>query len=566
MSNLLHTNSDYFYQKNLLSQLDGNKKDSLETGIEQEIKKLEEKEKAFYSEMLGHQVKDFNSFLEEIREKTKDVQSAFKKLSSFDKVEGLYQSFLKNIDISTENATTETGKKDIALLQEHGYLNGTSARDLSQNIEIDMSLDGLKNISITFNKKKKKTGKSTVKKEIPLKKIIDELSGNAETITLQFFEEKVVPALEKLFDSDESLKNYNVSIPQLIGALKKSIAPLIKTTIANEPELHKSITEAIYSQGAMYTTQRAALYKRKAISNKKESERIKNLILDYLVKEVDDVDKFTRAFNKAWNIKDANSNEIVDAITMNGSSNFIGAMGELGGLTLLFYVNDNPGSIQWTGSEINRYGEQKRQDIMLDAFGIQVKNYKESTLNFPSTVRLHPTELFQQLAMRGFNQSEPLKDILANMAFNKDIAENEVYINGIKEILTHYLGALLNFNSGNLNLDSNNIWLVGGNMLIPGSEILRAYFQSLSESKIADIKITTSYKGKTDEEYRMKKEGSDSPEFTSYWKKRKNNVWYSTGKTESTYNNLISTDAISIKTSFIFSKIFKDIKQYRFLL
>jgi hypothetical protein len=103
-------------------------------------------------------------------------------------------------------------------------------------------------------------------------------------------------------------------------------------------------------------------------------------------------------------------------------------------------------------------------------------------------------------------------------------------------------------------------------MLIPGSEILRAYFQSLSESKIADIKITTSYKGKTDEEYRMKKEGSDSPEFTSYWKKRKNNVWYSTGKTESTYNNLISTDAISIKTSFIFSKIFKDIKQYRFLL
>lgn len=567
MSNLLHTKSDYFYEKNLLSQLGNDKKDASEEQIKQEIEKLKAKENAFYAEVLGYQVKDFDAFLDEMADKIKDVQSAFKKLSSFDKAEGLYQSFLKNIDISSGMATTDKGKEDLSLLEKYGYINkAITAKELASNVEIDVSasLISLQKVSITFNKRKK-VGKGTTKRTINLKEIISKLTKDAETITLQFFEEEVVPALEKELSADKTLKDFNISVPQLIGALKKSIVPLIKTEIAADPAIKESVSEAIYSQGAMYSSQRAALYKRKSLSDEKENKRIKQIILSYLLKEVQNKNDFTAAFNRAWSIKDADGNDFIDALTMNGSSNFTGAIGELGGLTLLFYVNPNISAAQWTGSEINRYGEQKRQDIMLSAFGIQVKNYKETTLNFPTAIKLHPSELFQQLAMRGFSQSEALKDIFANMAFNKTIGENENYSHGVKEVLSHYLGALLNFNAGDTNIDSNNIWLVGGNMLVPGSEILAAYLQTISTSKIADIKITTSYKEKTDEEYRSVKKDSTSPEFTTYWKKRKNNVWYPTAKMETIYNNLIYTDAISIKTSFVFSKIFNNMEKYKFL-
>ena len=567
VSNLLHTKSDYFYDKNLLSQLSNDKKDASEEQIKQEIEKLKAKENAFYAEVLGYQVKDFDAFLGEMADKIKDVQSAFKKLSSFDKAEGLYQSFLKNINISSGMATTDKGKEDLSLLEKYGYINkAITAKELASNVEIDVSasLISLQKVSITFNKRKK-VGKGTTKRTINLKEIISKLTKDAETITLQFFEEEVVPALEKELSADKTLKDFNISVPQLIGALKKSIVPLIKTEIAADPAIKESVSEAIYSQGALYSSQRAALYKRKSLPDEKENKRINQIILNYLLKEVQNKNDFTAAFNRAWSIKDADGNDFIDALTMNGSSNFTGAIGELGGLTLLFYVNPNIPAAQWTGSEINRYGEQKRQDIMLGAFGIQVKNYKETTLNFPTAIKLHPSELFQQLAMRGFNQSEVLKDIFANMVFNKTIGENENYSNGVKEILSHYLGALLNFNIGDANIDSNNIWLVGGNMLVPGSEILAAYLQTISDSKIADIKITTSYKGKTDEEYKSIKKDGTSPEFTDYWKKRKNNIWYPTAKMETTYNNLIYTDAISVKTSFVFSKIFNNMEKYRFL-
>ena len=377
-----------------------------------------------------------------------------------------------------------------------------------------------------------------------------------ELLTLADFEEEVIPrAVEPL--RNELGKEYNVSVPQLLGSFKNFLIADIINYTGNDKDLANAIfdqTVQLQSQNSFFTAKK----------NIKRKDKVKEVLYQYLSKGISHQQDFFEAFDKAW---ERHGERIVNSLYVNGDANFVGALGELGGLILLYYLRPNSTKTKWTGSSINDYGEQMRADIVFEEImGIQVKNYKESTLKkFPVSVRLHPKELLDRLVEGGLNNKGAMEEMLVNMAFNKDIEEH--YEKQFKEILQYYMGSVLNFSldlTGDFQ-DTSNIWLVG-NMIIPASAILQAFLDTYEE--IEHFKITLSFpSNRQDDKGFHRIENKDTPPlYKKYWAGSYGN-WTPIVDTQAEeYNNLLNSRNTSIITKFNFYRIFQDnLKNFTFI-
>lgn len=576
-SNLLHTKSYYAEKGDYTNIINKEKKTKKIEELESQITTLKEQEIAFYK-TLGSSAKTFNEFLEEIRNKVADVKDCFDRLSSYNKQEGLFQYLLNNVSLNYDLSPTPKNKKEISLLKSEKYI--TSEKDTAEQLKTDIVIDvksfieNDEKFSITFYSSKNKGGKKNSKPR-EIFEYIKKLTKDIQTLSIKEFENTIAPKLVTIL-TEELGKDFLISVPQLMGSLKKAF---VQEIMRQDKTLTQEVANALYNQSVELTTQRSFFTTQKNIVTQEQKEKVKKILLSYLIRGVENPQDFIIAFNKAWdkNNQENDSKQLIESIFMPGTSNFTGAMGELGGLILLYYLRpDGAPEIIWSGAKINDYNEQMRADILFGTMGIQVKNYKEKTVQSSNvTVKLHPKELLERLVDGGFtkNQETGMADLLVNMAFNKDT--EQIYEKGVIDILQHYLGSTLNFNLGNKERDASNLWLVGGNLIIPGSSILEAFKEKINQDKTLKIQIMYPAKRKGDNQFASNnsEKGKNSPVFTEYWRR------YSSGWSpyngedaegnETTYNNLLSSNAISIQASFNFANLFggtkKLIKDYAFL-
>lgn len=578
-SNLLHTKSDYAKKAeygNMLSK--GMKEQQNTSKIDEQINILQKQEIDFYQSILGEPgIENIEQFLKIVRIRTSTVKKCFDRLSSYAKQEGLFEYILKHISLNEDLSFSEKNKEDIDKLKQSGILNEqtSTASQLTEqfSIDLDLFLSQTDNLTIVFNAKGKGGKKKT--QTVHIDRLLQDFKGKSEKVSLKKFDSEIAPLLEerlkKGFTNQKGDKIFEglsegiySSVPQIIGSLRKAF---ISTLAIQEELLDNRTIEALIDQATGLKSQRSVLTKKSMSSTLENQEKVRKILLNYLTQGVEDSADFIKAFNKAWNKEDREG--IINAIYKKGTTNFIGIMGEIGGLTLLHYLNKNAdATIKWTGAINNIYGEQSRADIMYNAMGIQVKNYKKKSVQSTEvTTKLHPKELLERLSASNIwsEQKIAVEDLLSNMAFNEDIEKIQGYKEGLIQILQYYLGSTLNFNVTSEEKDASNLWLVGGNMVIPGSAILRAFKGKIQEGKNAKIKITFSEKRLSDIDYSEKTSGINltAPLFTDYWRSygKGENAWkpYNKGDTagnEATRKNLLSSDKISIHTSFRFSELF----------
>lgn len=587
-SNLLHTKSTYAQEENYINILSRNINNFNPTEkIDEQINILQEQEQQFYSDILGENIKDINTFLKKVRERTQEVQKCFYRLSSFDKKEGLFQYTLENLSLNQDLLYTSKNKKETTLLNQNNFNTAIQIQEfLTINMDTFVNTDG--GIKVTFSAGAKKGGKSnsqTINLSPVFKQFKKDFEKSWENMTLRELKNEIIPKIVKMLlkgtiidgKSFQLREGLQASVPQLINSLEKNI---LEQLTKNKEIVSEELYQALFHQGVGLKSQQDFFTKKKNKMTSKNYDKFKQVLLDYLIQGIENPTDFINAFNRAWN--DSNSEKIIQTFYQKGSSNFTGIMGELGGLILLYYLNPNASTIKWTGAKQNIYGEQNRADILYGSMGIQVKNYKEKTINnFNVAIKLHPLELLDRLAMNHIGKLEEntIKNILANMAFNEDIEDIAGYKEGLIEILKYYMGSTLNLNLTKEERDASNFWLVGGNMLIPGSEILRSFKYRIEDKESVNIKLKFPENRKNDLQfsYEKAKEDSSAPLFTEYWRSygfspkgpydwRPYNGEDAEGN-KKTYENLINSNKISIQTQFRFSDLFdmKAIKNFSFI-
>lgn len=265
------------------------------------------------------------------------------------------------------------------------------------------------------------------------------------------------------------------------------------------------------------------------------------------------------------------------------TDNFIGAvqgaLGEFQTALIFTFLHKKLGSSKYAEIIGNIYkkgtSEQLKTDVQIaNSIGLQVKNVSiiKDELGNEAFVRdleagAHPDKLEYQLA-----QGEQFVTYIANYYFNTTFQdETKTTFNQMIDMLQGYLGEVMNM-AINEGIDDNiSFYLIAGKYLVPASEILEAAKElQLREN----LEVTSSYKGKSDEEYyekigrtrtlnqdgKKKKKSTSSPLFTDYWRRNKaaSDGWDPYFKNKILFNELISS-RISIKTHF---NIMKKIEQY----
>lgn len=562
--------------------------------LSSQINTLQQQERQFYNEILGlgaGKIKTYQEFITELRARVFAVKECFSRLSSYNKPEGLKQFFLDHVSLGSNFNRTDKQQSHFSTLKNKGLLpsNDINAFDIKQQLTFDVSALAQGKLEIIFytrleNSSKKGEKKKRNQKKVNISETLRTILNNKElssTMNFNDFENKIVTELvEMLSFSLKEKGDFLISVPQIVGALKK---PIIDTLLNQQVSINNIILDAssanaIYEQAISRTTQESIITSKTKYSSPQGIIQLREIFLDYLTKGVmpgEYLTRFREAFNLAW---DRYGADLVAGIQTPGASNFIGTLGELEVLTLLYFLNKQSSLIEWTGKERDSiYNELKRADVLFGYTGIQAKNFKD--LNSPAAVKLHPLQLIERLIDSGFGevQAGTLKELLANMGFNRDAFDQ--YESGLQDILEYYLGATLNLNLsitnqkqqnplGYLEKDASNFWAVGGNIILPGSEILQCFAEALTKNQAKiDLKFPKNTQ-KTDEQFLNEANPSSknfSPLFTKYWVRKKGNNWMSTNENTNEYSNLLSSRNISIIANFNFMKLFKEnISNYTF--
>ena len=248
--------------------------------------------------------------------------------------------------------------------------------------------------------------------------------------------------------------------------------------------------------------------------------------------------------------------------------NVLGAMGEFQTAVFFQYFANQSGNpllgrkvAEVIGSDRNKAGQYLHTDVsLLDAFGIQVKNYDNdlytdwktgAELNRPIKVSLHPMQIpsiMSDLSLRNY---------VINAYFNKDVGTpsdiewKTFFENHADEILNlagHRSSADPNKFAQNLG-DKVTFYMIRGHF-IPGSVIMRGAM----EQKLNVSQTTVGPKPRYgDAEYKQK-DSSGEARLLKWWKYREGSspgVWENTSE-----NNLSTWDAkISIRTTFEYQSI-----------
>ena len=239
-------------------------------------------------------------------------------------------------------------------------------------------------------------------------------------------------------------------------------------------------------------------------------------------------------------------------------TNVVGAMGEFQTAIFFNYIarkcpNKNLANeiTEIIGNKIGETGQMPHSDLqILEAFGIQVKNYGSATFgDYERTidVRLHPMEvapimrdgdLVSYVINSYFNQSMPQ---ISEIEWNTFFEQNAIELLNLE---------VPSFNPRNITIPSKvSFYLVGGH-LIPGSEIVSRAFGSTVNKKPITVSTSLSMQeGYTDTGY-VADEVNGHPRFIEWWYGQKNN-WTPTDQ-----NTLATWDKnLSIRASFTYASI-----------
>ena len=555
--------------------------------LKQQIEKLQKKEKEYYRQVLGEDVKSFGVFMTKLKKKIDTVQPCLKRLSNYDVVGSLFRKILNEISI-----------------------NGTTAKDLKNEMTLRKDFwDNFKQnpIEIKFNR-------TTINlTDIVDKYLIDWFNnrGDVVEITAWEIEQVILPKVRDEIVAQVKIKGAqrqeSLFVPRLISDLKPLFVELSKQ-ISND--IYKTAEDAykdifllrkqsqIFSSGprgkVSKETEKDLISKmgvKKAAELKKilntsiYERQVREAIFKYFLGEVTDNDKKIRvAFMRAWQMnKDKIIKDFAQVAKTNSNKSqgnkynqLAGTLGELSNVFLHFYLTPKS-SIEWTGNAFLN-GEPMRADVVLNNMGIQVKNFKESTIkNFSVSVKLHPYQLLTRLENAGFRDTEMMGEIMSNMMFNYDFVKDgraDVYIGAFKKIAEAYMGAFLNFDFTDFTHlvfnDTVNFWQVG-NMIVPASHILKAYMAAMpkagknEENPRVPPKVSFQFPepNMNDYGFHTAPVGEDgkrhAPPFTKYWGYSGNGTWRRRKANQSgVAKNLLTKSTATIHTSFNFDKLFME--------
>lgn len=277
-----------------------------------------------------------------------------------------------------------------------------------------------------------------------------------------------------------------------------------------------------------------------------------------------------QAFNIAWKNKMGDINDRSDGalnkfifLSKGGNLNagVSGAIQEMYGAIITEYLaliskkHIPEKLVEIIGNIIEGEAEQPKADlVLLQQIGIQVKAYGMDNVIKHMEANLHPDALDAQLRPYG---AVNIGDAIVQSVFNTDNESPDSFAFALRD----YAAALLNLATSK-NLDVRNtvcFYLIDAQYLVPGSKILEAFDTQQSEY---DVKITSSYHGKSSSEYAEKTYLSNnaykyktrrttrlSPGFMEFFDKAGQNPIEPDSKNESLYT-LLYTSHISIRTVF----------------
>ena len=350
--------------------------------------------------------------------------------------------------------------------------------DFNQIMKIEIKFVG------ATSKKSTKTGAL-----IDLRPIINEAlkqTNDAEVIPLL-----VDGIYERLQIEKRNLsRKANYEVPQkplILSYLKGPIKQKIQECLSLEGSTNQDEVDFAYLWGFEQGRQRRAFDETKQY----QKERIYNLLLN-MSKGCSQ--RFLNALNNVWL-----SNYEYKFENMNFSDSSIpGFLGEFAGAVLFEYLTLGNGKQMGISPTIvgnkkyeNWASEEMRSDIRIGEFGIQAKNWKESSLsNFNINIKLHPLQILHRLSgLLNASLTEELETFFANLAFNNEsINEYNSNPSPIIKLLSAFFPYIANFVSADQSadlgtdfLDTSPFWLLGGKALVPASLILKDMIELLGE-------------------------------------------------------------------------------------
>ena len=278
-----------------------------------------------------------------------------------------------------------------------------------------------------------------------------------------------------------------------------------------------------------------------------------------------------------------------------GGSLFVGGLGELSGVILLYYIAEKTGnktfaqkySDIWSAQGSTKLSEFNRADVTLEnVMGIQIKNFQESSITGivdgkkireTAKVNLHPYQILDRMIANGEirgNRIMQYSTAFANMSFNKD--SFDMFQTKMEIALQPFLTSLANFNLDKVNMveDTANIWLIGGSFLIPGSEILRVLIEKLREYRQSTetkslVKITGESVTEGDEELVKKDEKLENVNGSGrLWLHTSKGEWRPSSDNLMGFHKMLNSNRISIRlgidlTDFIYTSKMNFRRKYR---
>ena len=555
--------------------------------IDAQIKKLKTKERAYYKQVLGIDIDNFNDFMKAFNEKIDNIKPCLERLSNYNKTGSLYRYILNNIVLG-ENGETAQSKKSNMHLQSVETLRAITITYKGSNNTIKLG-----EIIIQHIERKKNLVRGTLTDDIL--KEIDVFQLESEILPV------VRNELREKYNQLSKTTKDKFEVPRLLSSMENYLKYIIRETLKSSiADITEEIVNDEYNQTIALKSQREIFSKRykglltneqnqlvkkggtkdrKALTASVYNKKVRTAIMEYTLAEKTSDEKIKIAFLKAWEMNKENILNAFYKTSQRQTGNlgyFTGLLGEFSNAFIYHYLSPS-GAIKWTGDDYMK-GEKMRADLILKNMGIQVKNFKEATLKqFPVAVKLHPYQLLTRLENAGFSDVETMGEIMANMMFNYDfIADGraEKYIKSFEKIAKAYLGAFLNFDLTDITPlvfnDTVNIWQVG-NLLIPASGILEAYKAALNGGEDRFKVVFNLPKPNIDDvEFHLRTniEGRTyAPPFTKHWSYSGSGQWRKRKPSQSgTVKNLLTKKEATIHTSFNFYAIFGEgLKKYGYL-
>lgn len=227
----------------------------------------------------------------------------------------------------------------------------------------------------------------------------------------------------------------------------------------------------------------------------------------------------------------------------------IGALGEFQFAVLTKYLGFRTGirtNVSLVGTELLNTGAQRKTDVeIFRSLGIQIKNFSINTRFDAINTSVSAAKFAEYI-----DNSSDFLTFIANYYFNLTYQSRRTSdFQTLLEFLGYKIGEIYNLAVADSVTDTVVFYYISGRYLVPGSAILRASQQAQERQLSNSIKITSSVKGMSDEEY------SDG-EYKKYWEKTSGSItgWVPKEKNTAEFQKIVESN-ISIRSSFPYQQL-----------